>query len=319
VILDTDYTGEGETLGTLQIEDGHKDKLEDIADTASKEFSNERILKNMFKDWEPLEFTPSDCKGTYKLGGESIELIQQTLDDHLIKTQTMKGSPYARYFIDDILKWEEQLIKTQENVEMWLKVQAVWMYLEPVFSSEDIMKQMPVEGNKFREVDKVWRRLMALVAEDCKAYSVIKIDNLRGMVFDSYAKLEEVQKGLNQYLESKRGLFPRFFFLSDPELLEILSETKEPTKVQPFLKKCFEAIEKLEFDDERKIHAMFSSEGERVPYVKIIDPVAAKGNVEEWLRPVEEVMIKSVKDVIDKSNLDYSKPGQEREKWVTQW
>ena len=139
------------------------------------------------------------------------------------------------------------------------------------------------------------------------------------MVFDSYAKLEEVQKGLNQYLESKRGLFPRFFFLSDPELLEILSETKEPTKVQPFLKKCFEAIEKLEFDDERKIHAMFSSEGERVPYVKIIDPVAAKGNVEECLRPVEEVMIKSVKDVVDKANLDYSKPGQEREKWVTQW
>jgi dynein heavy chain len=64
---------------------------------------------------------------------------------------------------------------------------------------------------------------------------------------------------------------------------------------------------------------MFSSEGERVPYVKIIDPVAAKGNVEEWLRPVEEVMIKSVKDVVDKANLDYSKPGQEREKWVTQW
>jgi len=54
---------------------------------------------------------------------------------------------------------------------------------------------------------------------------------------------------------------------------------------------------------------MFSSEGERVPYVKIIDPVAAKGNVEEWLRPVEEVMIKSVKDVVDKSNLDYNKPG----------
>ena len=115
------YTGE-ESLSSLVTEDGHKDKLEDIADTASKEFSNERILKNMFRDWEPLEFTPSDCKGTYKLGGDSIELIQQTLDDHLIKTQTMKGSPYARYFLDEIIKWEDQLIKTQENVEMWLKV-----------------------------------------------------------------------------------------------------------------------------------------------------------------------------------------------------
>jgi dynein heavy chain len=105
--------------------------------------------------------------------------------------------------------------------------------------------------------------------------------------------------------------------LSDPELLEILSETKDPLRVQPFLKKCFEAIESLEFDDETKIHAMKSAEGERIQYVKVIDPVLAKGNVEEWLKPVEEVMIKSVKDVIDKANLDYTKPGQEREKWVT--
>lgn len=45
----------------------------------------------------------------------------------------------------------------------------------------------------------------------------------------------------------------------------------------------------------------------------------AKGNVEEWLKPVEEVMIKSIKDVIDKANLDYTKPNQEREKWVTIW
>ena len=56
-----------------------------------------------------------------------------------------------------------------------------------------------------------------------------------------------------------------------------------------------------------------------IQYVKIIDPVLAKGNVEEWLKPVEEVKIKSVKDVIDKANLDYTKQGQEREKWVTIW
>ena len=74
-MLDIDtYTGE-ESLSALMVEEGHKDKLEDIADTASKEFTNEKILKTMFRDWEPLEFTPSDCKGTYKLGGDSIELI----------------------------------------------------------------------------------------------------------------------------------------------------------------------------------------------------------------------------------------------------
>lgn len=76
-------------------------------------------------------------------------------------------------------------------------------------------------------------------------------------------------------------------------------------------------MNELDFDAEKKIHGMYSSEKEHVPFTAIIDPVQARGNVEEWLVKVEETMISSIKETIEKSMVDYTK--RERIKWVINW
>merc|ERR1719326_1815714 len=95
-------------------------------------------------------------------------------------------------------------------------------------------------------------------AKNC--IKISKIPNIVENMQESNVVIEKVQKGLKDYLETKRLYFPRFFFLNDADLLSILAETKDPTLVQPHMGKAFEGITKVRFDDaNEKIEAMISA------------------------------------------------------------
>jgi len=75
---------------------------------------------------------------------KGIDEIQTYLDDHIVKTQAIRSSPFCKPFEQDVLKWESTLLYIQDLMDQCVALQRSWMSLEPIFLSEDIKR--PVAG-----------------------------------------------------------------------------------------------------------------------------------------------------------------------------
>ena len=307
------------------------DIISDESEKATKEYKLEIQLTQMKEEWKPLVFETKDYKGQPILS--ATDDLQAILDDHLVKTQTMTGSPYIKPNKLAADTWEKMLVYVQDLLDEWLLVQRDWMSLSPVFSSEDIMRQMPTEGRRFQAVDAVFVQIMKfviktpVVLEVAADYASPPDKQLLTKLKKASEFLEMIKKGLSDYLEKKRAVFPRFYFLDDEGLLMILAQARDPTAVQPHLNKCFDNIARLTFErkgeqgsaEDCEISEMHSGEKECVALDKVIHPFgpANNGNVEMWLLALQTTMKTALHKIMLEAMQDYST--NLRKKFVVSW
>jgi dynein heavy chain len=184
-------------------------------------------------------------------------------------------------------------------------------YLENIFASADIQAQLPRESKLLFGVDISWKEIMRRTNDHPNCVVAGTHPGLKELLHKHNISLEHIQKSLEQYLETKRLHFPRFYFLSNDELLQLLTQCRDPQAVQPHLRKCFEGLNELLFGnqpglEERlssahgrglagtapagtalDIRAMCSSQGEVICFSR---QFKARNDVEVWLSAVEANM-----------------------------
>jgi len=154
--------------------------------------------------------------------------IFTALDDSMANIGMILGSRFVAPLRTEAETLKKHISLLSDTIDEWLMCQKNWRYLKNIFSGPEIKRSLPDATTKFLQVDKYFTELMKRTARGTNCLKTVKqYPQTFDLLVENNKKLDEVQKNLEQYMELKRSSFPRFYFLSDDELIDILAKSKD--------------------------------------------------------------------------------------------
>ena len=284
-----------------------RDEVPEIAKSSQQEKNIEEKFTLIVEQCKvkELKFMEFKNRGPIQLHGEEMMKYKEEFEEFSLQLNSFLSSRYCNFMRDTIKAFDDKICAVSETIGQWLEVQSTWMYLEAVFAGGDIMKQLPAEAKRFAAIDKSWTKILNKANEQKNVLDFCFENELLTATLPQLKDgLEDVQRKLAAYLEQKRNLFPRFYFVSDSVLLEILSKASDPSTITTHLCSIFDGLSNVRFERIKpreagaqpylQIVEMISAEDERLA---MHEPLPCLGNVEDWLNNLCDAMCHTVRQV----------------------
>ncbi|XP_071453347.1 dynein heavy chain, cytoplasmic isoform X3 [Hetaerina americana] len=264
--------------------------VKDTILVAQGEMALEEFLKQVRESWHTYELDLINYQNKCRLIRGWDDLFNK-VKEHINSVAAMKLSPYYKVFEEEALTWEEKLNRINALFDVWIDVQRRWVYLEGIFSgSADIKTLLPVETSRFQSISSEFLGLMKKVSKSPMVMDVLNIPGVQRSLERLADLLGKIQKALGEYLERERTSFPRFYFVGDEDLLEIIGNSKNIARLQKHFKKMFAGVASIILNEESNvIIGIASREGEEVKFENPVSTVEHP-KINEWLSLVEREM-----------------------------
>ena len=270
--------------------DGNKYLLQEIFNRAMSEYALEFGLDKRREQLNSLEFIVEENKDKLVAEQVTVERIIEIIDGQYVEVQSLMLSPFVGSFATRASEWIAYIRDLNGFTELLMDCQTQFMYYLPMFSMGDVTKLIPQETQSFKRITQLFQGVLEALQIDAYLVHVPQRPELREQLVECRALFATLKGGMALLLDAKRKSFARLYFMSDRDILDMMSQTSSaPHLLGSYVHKCFDGIFNFALNRNKdSIEALCSEEGEQVFLSK---PVIFMGNVAEvWMAELEKEM-----------------------------
>lgn len=279
--------------------------IRDIIAQAQGEMALEEFLRQVRDTWQNYSLELVNYQNKCRLIRGWDDLFAKCSED-LNSLQAMRHSPYYKEFEEEASSWEERLNRVHVLFDVWIDVQRQWVYLEGVFTGNvDIKHLLPIESSRFQNINSEFFAVLKKVNRSPFVLDVLNIPGVQKSLERLAELLNKIQKALGEYLERERVSFPRFYFVGDEDLLEIIGNSNDTARISNHFRKMFAGLSGLLLDDQSNITGFTSKEGEEI-FLKRHISLIKTPKINDWLAALEKGMKSSLAELLDEAIQSFS-------------
>lgn len=222
--------------------------LNNIVAQANGEQVIEEGIEQIRKEWSSVVFETFNFEGKCRLI-RNWNTIFELCNTSLSTLASMRNSAYHGLFENDRGNLENKLTELLNLLNVWIEVQRQFVYLDGIFgSNSEIKSSLPLESSRFNNISYEFMSLLKKTTSLTLVIDVVSISGIRENMERISDSLVKTRKGLAEYLEKQRKRFPRFYFVGNEDLLELLGGGTKMEQVNPHLKQMFAGISSVTYD-----------------------------------------------------------------------
>lgn len=275
--------------------------IQSITTQANNERTLEENINKISNKWNLLTFEFFNFNSRLKLVRSWDSLFNHCSQD-ISELSSMRNSSSFNVFEQEVSQLESKLNAFFTILDIWIEVQRQWVYLDGVFESRNnISNILPIESARFKNLTYEFLDLMRKVYKVELVLDVLLIADIEDSLKKLLESFSKLRRSLSDFLERQRGIFARFYFIGNEDLLELIGSGSDFTKINSHISKLFPGVAALNYDkDSSSITAIMSSQDEVVELLQPVSLIKFPALV-EWLQKLELEIKLTLSQLVKKS------------------